>query len=50
MFTTQKRCRSLVQLIAGSLTIPAIFLIAFAIGRLPMRSAVDQPVNLATLG
>jgi|GEM_PF-1288732 len=50
MFITQKRWRSLVQLIAGSLTIPAIFLIAFAIGRLPIESSVDQPVNRPTIG
>jgi hypothetical protein len=50
MFITQKLCRSLGQVIAGSLTIPAIFSIAFAIGGLPIESSVAQPGKRPTVG
>ena len=50
MFITQKQWRSLIQVIAGSLTIPAIFLIGFAIAGLPIESSVAQPGNRPTIG
>ena len=50
MFITQKLGRSLIQVIAGSLTIPAIFSIGFAIAELPIESSVAQSGNRPTIG
>ena len=50
MLITPKLGRSLGQVIAGSLTIPAIFSIAFAMGGLPIESSVAQSGNRPTIG